>query len=196
MLQAELSQRESPGQVLRTGKTLNQTDEKEVSLVDLFETMRNRRSIRSYIQKPIPAETLDKLLEAARIAPSAANRQESKFVVVTDRALIEALVRACNNQEFIGQAGAVIAACATNPERRFHAVDVAIAVDHMTLAAHALGLGTCWIGAFSEDKVKELLDIPGDFKVIVMLPIGFPAEEGVAKPRKTADELFLWNLGD
>ncbi len=161
--------------------------------MDLFETMKDRRSIRSYIEKPIPAETLDKVLDAARIAPSAANRQENKFVVVTDKALIGALVPACNDQEFIGQAGAVVAACATNPDRRFHAVDVAIAVDHMTLAAHALGLGTCWIGAFSEDKVKELLHIPGDYKIIVMLPIGFPAHEGVAKPRKTADELFCLN---
>lgn len=158
--------------------------------MDVFEAIANRRSVRSYENKPVPAESLEKVLEAARIAPSASNRQEYKFIVVTDEATRKALVPACNNQGFVGDAGAVVAACATNPERRFHAVDVAIAVDHMTLAAHALGLGTCWIGAFSEDMVKEALGIPESAKVVCLLPIGIPAKAGVMRTRKSKGELF------
>jgi len=159
--------------------------------MDIFEAIANRRSIRAYKNEPVPAESLEKVLEAARLAPTAANRQEFKFIVVTDEATRKALVPACNNQAFVGQAGVVIVACATNPERRFHAVDVAIAVDHMTLAAHALGLGTCWIGAFSEEKVKELLGIPEEVKVVILLPVGIPAKEGVMRPRKPKEELFV-----
>lgn len=158
--------------------------------MDVFEAIANRRSIRTYRNEPVPAESLNKVLEAARIAPSASNRQEHKFIIVTDEAARKALVPACNNQGFVGDAGAVIAACSTNPERRFAAVDVAIAIDHMTLTAHALGLGTCWIGAFSEEKVKEVLGIPEDVKVICLLPIGVPAKEGVMRTRKTKEELF------
>ena len=123
--------------------------------MDVFEAIANRRSIRAYKNEPVPAESLERILEAARVAPTAANRQEFKFVVVTDEGMRKALASACNNQTFVGDAGVVIAACAINPERRFHAVDVAIAVDHMTLAAHALGLGTCWIGAFSEERSRN-----------------------------------------
>ncbi|HHY76605.1 MAG TPA: nitroreductase [Firmicutes bacterium] len=159
--------------------------------MDVFEAIANRRSIRAYKNEPVPADALDKILEAARIAPSAGNRQEYKFIVVTDEATRKALVPACNNQTFVGDAGAVIVGCATNPERRYHAVDVAIAIDHMTLAAHALGLGTCWIGAFSEEKVKELLGIPAEVKVVALLPVGIPAREGVVRPRKSKEELFV-----
>jgi nitroreductase len=159
--------------------------------MDVFEAIANRRSIRAYKNEPVPAESLERILEAARVAPTAANRQEFKFVVVTDEGMRKALASACNNQTFVGDAGVVIAACATNPERRFHAVDVAIAVDHMTLAAHALGLGTCWIGAFSEEKVKELLGIPEGVKVVCVLPVGVPAKEGVMRSRKAKEDLFV-----
>ncbi|MGI6632294.1 MAG: nitroreductase family protein [Bacillota bacterium] len=159
--------------------------------MDVFEAIANRRSIRAYKNEPVPAESLERILEAARVAPTAANRQEFKFVVVTDEGMRKALASACNNQTFVGDAGVVIAACAINPERRFHAVDVAIAVDHMTLAAHALGLGTCWIGAFSEEKVKELLGIPEGVKVVCVLPVGVPAKEGVMRSRKAKEDLFV-----
>ena len=159
--------------------------------MDVFEAIANRRSIRAYKNEPVPAESLERILEAARVAPTAANRQEFKFVVVTDEGMRKALASACNNQTFVGDAGVVIAACAINPERQFHAVDVAIAVDHMTLAAHALGLGTCWIGAFSEEKVKELLGIPEGVKVVCVLPVGVPAKEGVMRSRKAKEDLFV-----
>jgi len=159
-------------------------------VVDVFETIAARRSIRAYKNEPVPPESLARVLEAARISPTAGNRQEYRFVVVKDEATRKALVPACNNQAFIGDAGVVVVGCATNPARRYSPVDVAIALDHMTLAAAALGLGTCWIGAFSEEKVKAILGIPEGVTVWCLLPIGIPATEGAPRPRKTTEELF------
>lgn len=144
--------------------------------MDVFEAIKNRRSIRGYKDEPVPEEALSQVLEAARLAPSAANRQEYKFIVVKDEATRKALVPACNNQKFVGEAAVVIVGCATNPERKYARVDVAIAMDHMTLAAHALGLGTCWIGAFSEEEVKKLLGIPEEVSVVCLLPLGHPGK--------------------
>ncbi len=158
--------------------------------MEVLEAIRTRRSIRAYENRPVPAEALEKVLEAARIAPSAANRQEHKFVVVQDEATRKALVPACNNQGFVGEAGAVIVGCATNPSRRYSVVDVAIALDHMTLVATSLGLGTCWIGAFSEEKVKEILGIPAEVQIVCILPLGVPAKEGAMRARKSFKELF------
>lgn len=159
--------------------------------MEVFEAIAKRRSIRAYRNEAVPEDALAKVLEAARMAPSAGNRQEYKFIVVKDDTLKKALVPACNNQAFVGDAGVVIVGCATNPERRYSPVDVAIALDHMTLAATSLGLGTCWIGAFSEEKVKEVLGIPQGVTVVCLLPLGVPASEGVMRARKTKEELFL-----
>ncbi len=159
--------------------------------MDVFEVMRQRRSIRAYKNEPVPEEHLEKVLEAARISPTAANRQEYKFIVVRDEATKKALVPACSNQELVGQAGVVIVGCTTNPSRRYSWVDVAIALDHMTLAAASLGLGTCWIGAYSEEKVKGLLNIPDEAQVVCLLPLGIPAQQGTMRPRKSKEELFV-----
>lgn len=158
--------------------------------MDLFEAIAKRRSIRAYKNEPVPEEALTKILEAARIAPSAGNRQEYRFIVVKDEATRKALVPACNNQTFVGDAAVVIVGCAANPSRRYSPVDVAIALDHMTLAAAALSLGTCWIGAFSEEKVKEILGIPEGVTVWCLLPVGVPAAETAPRPRKSMEELY------
>lgn len=158
--------------------------------MDVFEAIQKRRSIRAYKDQPIPEETLQKILEAGRLAPSAANRQEYKFIVVRDKERKKELAAACNNQSFIGDAAVVIVGCTLNPERRYSFVDVAIALDHMTLVAASEGLGTCWIGAFSEEKVKALLNIPEKVQVVCILPIGVPAREGVPRNRKSKEELF------
>jgi nitroreductase len=160
--------------------------------MDVFTAITTRRSIRQYRDEPVPAEKLAAVLETARIAPSGGNRQNWKFIVVTEKATRERLIEAANSQAFVGQAGAVIVCCAPDPSLKWHMVDVAIAIDHMTLAAHALGLGTCWIGAFNEAKVKEILGIPEGVKVVQLLPVGIPATTGVPKPRKTLDEIVVW----
>ena len=161
--------------------------------MDVLEAIKGRRSIRQYKDQPIPEEALSTILEAARLAPSAGNRQEYRFVVVKDEKLRKDLVPACNNQSFVGQAPVVIVGCALNPKRRYAFVDVAVAMDHMTLVAYSLGLGTCWIGAFSEDKVKELLGIPDEVSIVCLLPIGYPDKEGIMRTRKNVDELFAYN---
>jgi len=126
--------------------------------MDVYEAIKTRRSVRAYQEKDIPEDVLKRILEAARLAPSAGNRQQWKFIVVRDPELRKKLVPAANNQQFVGQAPVIIVAVALEPDRVMscevpaYAVDLAIAVDHITLAATAEGLGTCWIGAFSQVK--------------------------------------------
>ena len=158
--------------------------------MDTFEAIEKRRSVRSYTDQPVEDEKLGKVLEAGRLAPSANNRQEWKFVVVRDRALRARLVEAARGQKFVGEAPVVIAACAVEHEHIMacghpcHLLDVAIALDHMSLAARALGLGTCWIGAFDQDAVREILDIPDDVEVIELMPLGYPVAWPDARARK------------
>lgn len=160
--------------------------------MDVFEAIAGRRSIRSYVPMPVPEEKLRRVLEAAQKAPSASNRQEYRFIVVTDEETKKRLAEAASQQAFVGEAGAVIVACATNPERRWHAVDVAIAIDHMTLAAYAEGLGTCWIGAFDEEAVKPIVGVPGNVKVVMLLTVGIPADKGRVRPRKSLEDLVCY----
>lgn len=142
--------------------------------MDVMTAIRTRRSIRSYRDQPVEPEKLARVLEAARRAPSAKNMQAWKFVVVTDPQTRARLVPVANDQAFVGQAPVVIAACALRPDYVMpcgvpaHPVDLAIAVDHITLQAVAEGWGTCWIGAFQQEACKELLGIPpcvGETKV-------------------------------
>jgi len=151
--------------------------------------IRGRRSVRRYKPEEVPNEVLDELLEAARLAPSAANRQAWELIVVRDKATKEALVPACKNQRFVGECSVFLVAL-EDPEQRWSKVDVAIMIDHITLAAYEKGLGTCWIGAFDKDKVASILDVPANRVVSVCLTLGYPDEEPVPKSRKAPGELF------
>ena len=119
--------------------------------MDLMEIIKKRRSVRDYKDIPVPEDKLLKVLEAARLAPSGGNSQLWKFIVVKDGKRRQQLAKAASGQAFVAQAPVVIAAVALMPERiqqcgvPAYAVDLAIAVDHMTLAAVNEGLGTCWI---------------------------------------------------
>ncbi len=127
--------------------------------MNIIEPIRQRRSIRAYLDKPVEREKVLRLLEAARIAPSAKNFQEWRFIVVTDAERRRRLAQAANAQAFVGEAPVVIVACAEHENYRMrcgqlaYPIDVAIAIDHITLQAVAEGLGTCWIGSFYEDQV-------------------------------------------
>ena len=171
----------------------------------VMETIAERRSIRSFSGQPVEEEKLLRVLEAGRLAPSARNMQDWKFVVVKDPGLRRRLAEAARNQEFVGQAPVVIVACGTSDYvmtcgQLTYPIDVAIAVDHMTLAAVEEDLGTCWIGAFNEDKVKEILGVPEDVRVVALLPLGYPAETAknakdmpMHKPRKPLDEIVVYD---
>lgn len=169
--------------------------------MEFLEAIRSRRSIRKYRPDRLENGDLEKLLEAARLAPSAKNLQPYKFILVDDKTIISGLVEACRNQTFIGEAPLVAVAC-VNPAEAYGTlgghensayVDAAIAMEHLVLAATALGLGTCWVGAFSEEKVREVLDVPGDWRVVALTPIGKPAENPSTRPKKSKGELFFLN---
>ena len=163
--------------------------------MEFKETIIKRQSIREYQDKPVPEDKLNRILEAARLAPSASNGQPWKFIVVKDSQRRRELAQAANGQAFVGQAPVIIAAVATDPDRVMscgipsYAVDLAIAITQMTLAAADEGLGTCWIGAFSQDKVKEILEVPMKCKVVTVLPVGYPKRESTTKMRKSLNEI-------
>ena len=167
--------------------------------MDVMTAIKNRRSIRAYKDKPIEDEKLEAVLEAGRLAPSAGNRQEWKYVVVKDKALRDKLIDIANGQRFVGQAPAVIVACAVQTDHVMpcgelsYPIDVAISVDHMTLAAVEQGLGTCWIGAFKQAEVKRLLGIPEEVRVVALLPIGYPDASPAPKPRKSMEEMTAYD---
>ena len=166
--------------------------------MELKEAIRKRESIRDYEDRPVPQEKLMNILEAARLAPSASNRQPWKFVVIKERALRQELAQAANSQTFVGQAPIIIVAVATNVEHVMtcgvpsYPVDLAIAVDHMTLAAVDEGLGTCWIGAFSQEKIKKLLGIPAKYRVVTLFPLGFPKREKGTKLRNSMEQIICY----
>jgi nitroreductase len=138
-------------------------------------------------------------MEAAQKSPSASNRQARKFILVTDEKLKKQLAEAANNQSFIAEAAVVIVGIALEPERLMPCginssiVDVVIAMDHITLAAVEEGLGTCWIGAFSQKAVHDLLNIPDEYSVIELMPLGYPSTSKTSRPRKPLEELFCIN---
>lgn len=165
-----------------------------MAALDTLKTIAERRSIRSFRPDPIPAEHLRQILEAARQAPSAGNRQPWKFILVDDPALKARVAQACSEQDWMAEAAYIVAAVGLPPvQSRWYAVDTAIALDHLVLAAAALGYGTCWIGAFNEAEVKRLLKIPAEASVINLTPLGLPAETPGASRRKPIQELFSRN---
>ena len=163
--------------------------------MNVYEAIKTRRSVRAYQDKPVPEDVLTRILDSGRMAPSGGNRQPWKFVVVKDSQTRKKLAQAANNQHFVGEAPVIIAAVGLNPDKIMSCgipadpVDVAIAIDHMTLAAVEEGLGTCWIGAFSQEKVCEILQVPSTFKVIELLTLGYPADSLHPKVRRSLEEI-------
>lgn len=167
--------------------------------MEVSEAIKARRSVRAYQDRPVGEKELERVLEAARLAPSASNRQEWKFVVVRDKRLRQQLADTAHGQDFVGQAPVVIVACAVEHDHVMscghpsHLVDVSIAIDHITLAARELGLGTCWIGAFDQAQVRKILGIPASVQVIELLPLGYPASWPEARPRKRLAEIVCYD---
>jgi nitroreductase len=175
----------------------------EGEIMDVLEAIKMRRSVRSYSTRPIAPEVMDRMRAALRMAPSACNIQPWHFVLVTDAQLREKIAQAAHKQTWIAQAPVVVVACGL-PVKAYKGmggygnsvdVDVAIAMDHLTLAAVADGLGTCWIGAFDEAHVKVLLGVSPHVKVVAMTPLGYPASSDLIRPleetrRKSPAEIF------
>lgn len=167
--------------------------------MNVFEAIKKRRSIRKYQEREVESDKLERILEAARLAPSARNRQEWRFVIVKDKAKREELVReASPHQLFMLQAPIILVAYVL--ERDYvmrcgvpaHYIDVAIALTHIHLQAIEEGLGTCWIGSFYQDKVKKVLNLPEEAEVIQLMTLGYPAEDPSPRPRLSLNEIVRY----
>ncbi|MBC7189540.1 nitroreductase family protein [Candidatus Aerophobetes bacterium] len=167
--------------------------------MDVMEAIKTRRSVRKYQQKPVPEEKLKKILEAGRLAPSARNAQSYKFIVVRNPELIKKLAKEATPYHFIGEAPVIIAAVSLKPDYIMsngvpaYAVDLGIALDHMSLVATSEGLGTCWIGGFYQEPAKKILNIPDKYKVAALMPLGYPADTPGEKMRKSLEELVCYD---
>ena len=172
--------------------------------MDFKDLAQRRYSVRSYQSTPVDRELLLKVLGAALLAPSAVNFQPWKFVVVTDPDLL-AQLHNCYHREWFKTAPACIVAIGDH-DKGWHRpgddkdhtdIDVAIAIDHLMLAATEIGLGTCWICHFNAEKCAGIFDLPTNFEPIALIPIGYPNSDSVPeKKRKTLDQVVLWNKFD
>jgi len=172
--------------------------------VDILKAIKKRRSVRGYLNKAIPEQVLNRVLEAARLAPTAANKQPFKLILVTDKLTKAKLVEASKRQTFIAEAPMIIVGCAFPEEsyqkiggtRTSEEIDISIVFDHLMLQAAEEGLGTCWIGAFSEDQVKAILNISSNVKVVGLTPLGYPSgkefKSGKHLERKPLSKIVLY----
>jgi len=167
--------------------------------MEFYEVIRTRRSIRSYKADPVPEESLRRVLDAARMAPSGSNRQPWKFIVVKSPEKKRRVAQACGGQMWIDEAPIVIAAAGwkvpTNRggyigEKSF-VMDLSIAFTQLILAARAEGLGTCWIGDFQNTELKKILELPDDLDVVAVTPLGYPDRGGFTEEtsRKPLEEV-------
>ena len=173
--------------------------------MEILEGIRICRSVRSYRRDPIPEASLKEVLSALHLSPSASNLQPWTFIVIRDPNLRKHLAGAARNQMFLADAPVVIVACG-NPAKAHEfqggmgnslAIDVAVAVDRMMLAAVSLGLATCWIGSFDEVEVRRILDIPDTERVVALSPVGYPGADESIRPvdgseRKPFDEVVVF----
>ncbi len=170
--------------------------------MDVIETVKKRRSVRAYRKRKIPQREIEEIVSAARLAPSAKNKQDWKFIVITDKGKKEELYKASYEQEFVKEAPVVIAGVSLDAHYVMACgvpsgyVDLAIALDHISLVAVEKGMGTCWIGHFNQHEAKKILDIPHEYKIVALMTMGYPTEPLTLreKGRKSLDEIVCYNV--
>ncbi len=168
-------------------------------MASIMDVIKSRRSIRKMKKTPISEETLNTLLEAARLAPSWANLQCWHFIVIKDEEKKHQLAEAGGPREAMINAPVILVACAYPKEsgnrdnQQYYMLDIGIAVEHIVLEAEAQGLGTCWVGWFDEAGVRDILKIPDQVRVVALMPIGYPDESPEARSRKSLQEIVYWN---
>ncbi len=168
--------------------------------MELFEVIKSRRSVRAFTREEVSEEEVEKLIDAARWAPSAGNLQPWEFIVVRKPEIKRKLSIAALHQTFIEEAPVVIVVCANQMRsgrgygaRGIHLYclqDTAAAIQNMLLAAYALGLATCWVGAFREEEAKKALDLPDGVRPIAIIPVGHPAKTPMARSRRPLNEII------
>ena len=166
--------------------------------MEFLELARKRYSVRVYKPDPVEDEKLQQVLEAARLAPTASNRQPFQFIVIHTKGRESELRRIYSASWFV-QAPIIIGACGVTSEswqrrdgRNYCDVDVTIAMDHLILAATELGLGTCWVGAFDPDAAREVLGLPDDIEPIAFTPLGYPTDQPGYKSRKSLNAIVRY----
>ncbi len=167
--------------------------------MECMEVIQGRRSIRKFKDQAVGKEIIEELLKAAQMAPSAGNLQARDFIIVTSKITKQKLTKAALGQSFIEQAPVVIVVVA-NIERssriyrsrgELYAIqDATAGIENMLLAAYSMGLGTCWIGAFDENAVGELLGIPDKTLPVAIISVGYPDEQPVMPPRIAMERLI------
>ena len=168
--------------------------------MDVLEAIKNRRSVRAFTDKPVTENEIQQLIDAARWAPSAGNIQPWQFIIVRDLRVKHGLCEAALNQTFIEEAPVVIVVCA-NPTQSAQGYgsrgmnlyclqDTAAATQNILLAAHAMGLATCWVGAFNEERAREVLAVPKELRSIAIIPVGHSAEKPRVRPRRQLNQIM------
>ena len=146
--------------------------------MDIFNVFKNRKSVRSYKEDPVSDDVLVKVLEAARLAPSAGNVQPWHFIVVKDKEKRQAIAKGCRYGKFLSESPVVIVACGNKEASpNFYCIDTAIALEHIVLAATALGLGSCWVGIFNKIIIREMINLPKRFEIVALLALGYPRKK-------------------
>ncbi|MEM4267547.1 MAG: nitroreductase family protein [Candidatus Woesearchaeota archaeon] len=174
--------------------------------MDVLECIRTRRSIRKFQDRPVEWEKVGRMLEAGMNAPTAGNIQDFKFIIILDPEKKQALAEACLQQYWVASAPVIILLCSDftktqrfygiRGERLYSIQDCAAAAMNMLLAAHAQGLGACWVGAFDEDAVKKIAGIPDYARPQVVIPVGYPGESVPAPPKfKIENVVFIHRWG-
>ncbi len=164
--------------------------------MQIYDLISSRRSVRKYKKDAVDNEILQRIMEAARLAPSACNLQPWRFYVVRDSALRGQLL---DRQSWAVAAPVLIVACSVPGEawvrkdEKNHAdIDVAIAFEHIVLAATAEGLGTCWICSFDVEKAAKALNLPAGVVPVAITPLGYPDEKPETRGRKDTDDIVTW----
>jgi nitroreductase len=160
--------------------------------MNVEEAIKNRKSIRKFKEHNIKSEEIQKIMDAAILAPSAKNLQPCKFIIVESQKKKEELAKACLGQDFIASASIIIVCVINESLSKWTTLDAGIAIQQMVLQAQELEYGSCWIGALNQEEVKQVLNIPAHLKVVAVLPIGKTAIEPERRPRKSREEVFFF----
>jgi nitroreductase len=164
----------------------------------VLETISKRYSCRAYHDKPIEQEKLDQIFEAARLAPSAKNMQDWRFVIVRDKNQKQRIADSTNHPEVFGKAAVIIAACSNSNYimkcgQPAGVIDVSIALEHICLQATQLQLATCWIGSFEPEKVRRILEIPQGVAIIELMALGYPADTAKKPSREPIEKIICYD---
>ena len=170
--------------------------------MNVMEAIETRRSVRAYKDTPLTSEQLTRFLEAARLAPSWKDKQCWHIMVLTDREIIEKLgeLLRYNPGENVFKTVPCFVLFFADPalsgvrdEKPYYMTDIGIAMENAVLAATEMGLGTCWIGAFTEGPIKEFLGVPENLRLVALTPLGIPDEAPAPRPRKALEEIVCLN---